>query len=452
MNKKFLIILIACLFIGVVVLGLVSKFKNKGTITPTSNSLTIWSPFDEGTTYQKISQEFLDANKITLNFKFVPAKDAADYESKVVDALANGTGPDIWLSRSDWIPKHALKSQSAPQITAKKTTVDATAAYKELIEPSLIDMNTYNGQLYGAPLFADSLVLIVNKKMISDVRNSLPQKQQDSFFSDITTWDQLVSNFKSINSISGDTIQRSAIALGTANNTFAATDVLSAMMVQGGVKITSDDGKDVLFNQTSVTNTQSVYPAKNALTLYTSFGLKGNSNYSWNYSMGDPVEAFLNQKTASFFGYYSTLVDVLDKKPAFDVQVMAMPQLTSIGDPTYYGVTWSHLVNKNAANGSLAWDYLYYLAQSRVQSQYVKLTNRCSIDVVTGKVTQNLVSSDNAANLVTSQFKYAKSLPSPEWKTSDGILGDAVKQIVDYGQSVQTATDNAAESFKNAFK
>src|SRR4051794_15555593 len=100
--------------IGVVVLGLIvvaiSAFSGGKKKTTVDNTLTIWSPFDEADVFTKISNQFLSDNPtVKLSFKYIPATDAKDYEAKVVDALANGSGPDIWVIRTDWLAKHQAK-------------------------------------------------------------------------------------------------------------------------------------------------------------------------------------------------------------------------------------------------------------------------------------------------------------------------------------------------------
>ncbi|MEX0594827.1 MAG: hypothetical protein WD157_01880, partial [Patescibacteria group bacterium] len=105
------VLIIAGLVVVLVAVFVVVTLVNRGNVVSEDKSLTVYLPFDEVKTYQKISEQFITANPgAELNFKFIDAKDAKEYEAKVVNEIADGAGPDIWVVRSDWIPKHAAKS------------------------------------------------------------------------------------------------------------------------------------------------------------------------------------------------------------------------------------------------------------------------------------------------------------------------------------------------------
>jgi len=450
MKRGVILVIGLAVFIGLIVLIFVLARGQKSS-TATSTNLSVWMPYDETKTYQTISQDFLKANPgVQLNFKYVEAKDAKDYEAKVVDALANGNGPDIWLIRNDWIPKHVDKS--LPAFTADSKT-DPITLLKQRIMPSVIDANTYNGKLYGVPLAGDALAIIYNEDFYNRYYDQANDEQKAVLKKLASSWEELKIQTAGISRSNGATVTRSAIALGTTENTFAPADVVGAFLVQSGSTVLTSDQKNINFNLAVYKNGSPTFPSTDALDYYTSFARPGQSNYSWSTSMGDPVDAFLNQKTGALIGYYSTLKQIMEKKPGFVVKVSPLVQKDPKADRVDYGVTWSHIVNKDTANPNLAWSYLSYLGSQNVLNSYTNLTGKVSIVAPGSPLTFSdvWVDASQGKDIYRTELQTMKSLPKPEWQQTDEILQDMIKQVVDSGQTSQNSVDTAAERFKKAF-
>ncbi|MEK7548346.1 MAG: hypothetical protein AAB499_00400, partial [Patescibacteria group bacterium] len=107
--KRAVIILAAGFILILVVVGLLVSGGGDQPSTK-EQTISIWSPFEEGAAYdQLVAPLIADSPELKFNFKFIKADSAKDYEAKVVNAIAGGFGPDIWLIRSDWLPKHRTK-------------------------------------------------------------------------------------------------------------------------------------------------------------------------------------------------------------------------------------------------------------------------------------------------------------------------------------------------------
>ena len=93
--KRGLIFALIGVFVLAVVVVLITALSGSKSSSKTDNTLTVWSPFDEGDVYKQISEQYLSENPtIKLSYRYVQATDAKDYEAKVVDAVASGNGPD----------------------------------------------------------------------------------------------------------------------------------------------------------------------------------------------------------------------------------------------------------------------------------------------------------------------------------------------------------------------
>lgn len=447
--RRGVIVLIGVLVVVGVILLILNLRASSRPKRPTETTLSVWLPFDEVKTYQAISSAFLkDQPNIKLDVKYIEAKDAKEYEAKVVDELANGRGPDIWLVRNDWIPKHAAKS--LPAYSTNKEVDPIVSAKSRLLE-KVVDANTYQGKLYGIPLFGDTLAVIYNADFYTVNAAGTTGEQREALSRLAKTWVDLKLQVAGIARSSGNIVSRSAIALGTAENTFAPVDVFGALLNQSGATILTEDQKAINFNLSVFKDGVAAQPATEALSYFTSFATPGQPNFSWTNTMGDPVEAFLNQKTGALIGYYSTLQLILGKKPSFKVKVAPMVQKTELKqtERVDYGITWSHIVNKDSANGAVAWSYLASLISSPILREYTLRTGKIST-VRSNPVSLEtvLVDANEAGKTFAAQLQTMRSFVKPEWQQIDEILQDTIKLVTNSAQASQTSVDTAAERLK----
>ena len=71
--------------------------------------LTVWKPFEEQEALSPIFESYRKLHP-NVNFHYVK-KDVATYENELVNALASGTGPDIFSIHNDWLPQYYLMIQ-----------------------------------------------------------------------------------------------------------------------------------------------------------------------------------------------------------------------------------------------------------------------------------------------------------------------------------------------------
>lgn len=430
-----------------IILVIVNATRNEQPTT-TTNSLTVWSPFDEEKIYSQISAGFKKANpNVSVSFKYIEAKDAKDYEAKVVNAIADGSGPDIWLVRNDWIPKHVDKS--FPAFSASKDE-DPIAVIKNLIFNKVVDANTVDGKLYGLPLFGDTLAVIYNVDYYSRYFNEASKEQQEAISSPAKTWQALKAQVAGISRSNGATVTRSGLAFGTSENSFAPADAIGALLVQNGSTILTADQKNVALNLAIYANGQPTFPSTEALSTYTSFATPGQANYSWNTTMGDPVDAFVAGRTGAIIGYYSTLQTILEKKATFTIKVGPLPQRnTEVAERVDYGITWSHLVNKNSPNTGAAWSYLSSLLNSTNLDAYAVATGRISVGKsATSTLSGDVVELGRSGELFQAQLQTIGVIQKPEWQGIDEIFQDMIKQVVNLKATPQNSVDSAAERLK----
>lgn len=451
--------------IGVVVLAiivvLVVALTGSKTSTTTDNTLTIWSPFDEGDIYKQISEEYLTDNPtVKLSFKYIPATDAKDYESKVVDAIAGGVGPDIWLIRTDWLAKHQSKLiPSTKYISLSKTKQTEAEAAQTYFGANIANQNIRDGALFGFPLAVDSLALFINTKVVNDTINALSENnsaEAEKLNSSPITWDELTTWSRMMTKKdSRGNISVAGLSLGTTGNTYAPVDTYLGMLAQLGGSLFTDDQKGVGLHLVKVIDGKNQTPGLQALSTFSSFARAGDPNYSWNATMGDPVSAFVNNKLAMMLGYSTLSKDIQRAKKDFDtVKIVPLPQ---VSDPAITNKRvdaanyWTHVVSKVSNKPATAWAYLQTLGGTGSQ-KYAQLTGKPSFTQARDVSIKLSTTSLGDTDLFAQQASFALSVYKPDWQTSDEIIQDMLNQALISGQSLQSAVDSAAERLKALIK
>lgn len=459
--KRGVLLIIGAVFLIIVIVVAVAAVRSKPK-TPETVTLKIWSPFEEADIYKTISQPFLqDYPNTKLEFSYIDAANAQEYEAKVVDAIASGEGPDVWLIRADWLPKHQPKLVSSANLATwsknKKTTEQEALA--TLFSQAVVDQNSRDGQLYGLPIAVDSLALYVNKKVISQVRRELDDardKRSSTLDTYPTTWAELEQWSRLITKTDKGNPTRSGLALGLPENTYAATDVFTAILQQKGGSLFTAAEDQVALHLALTKAGQSSFPGQEALTLYSSFATPGNQNFTWNTSVGSPARALIDGKAAMVLAYSSFGTDLLrlDKNAAEYINIRPLPQLDPLKiktDRTDFAMYWTHVVPKNSANTKLAWQLIRNITANTATRAYGKATKK---PVVSNVVSATNISTGGSSigdtELFSAQVQFSSRVYKPEWQLADEAVQIMMIQVIHQAQSVQVAIDSAAEQLKKS--
>src|SRR3989344_1978248 len=87
--------------------------------------------------------------------------DETNYEQQLLDALAAGTGPDIFMFHNTWLPKHQNKIVGA---TAEQISV---STFRNLFPPVAEEDFINNGQIFASPIYIDTLALFYNRDILA---------------------------------------------------------------------------------------------------------------------------------------------------------------------------------------------------------------------------------------------------------------------------------------------
>ena len=340
------------------VILIIRSIGGTGSVQPAT--LQFWGVFDEKSVYDPIVREFQAQNP---GIKIVYRKFSYDdYESSLIDALAAGTGPDIFMMHNTWLPKHGEKITPLPEQFPKLGPLMTVKNFQDQFVDVTAQDFIFKSRIYGLPLYVDTLALYYNKDLLNNAGITRPAQ----------IWEELNSDVETITRLDGlSNIVQSAAAIGTAKNVNRSTDILANLMIQSGVRMTDAENLEAIFSR-PVNNT-----AVGEITLkyYTDFANPSVRTYTWNDTQHYSVDAFVEGKTAMMFNYSHQIPVLKAKNSRLNFGVAPIPQI-SLSDTKTYANYWAVTVSNRSQFADNAWRFLIYLTSKDGALNYLNSTLR----------------------------------------------------------------------------
>ncbi len=318
---------------------------------------------------------------ITVNYRKLRPE---EFETELLNALAEDRGPDIISLHNTWLTKYLDKLEPLPPTTKMayqtiqkslglkeeviitvKESASLTAKQLQNIYLDAVYADAVRGEkIYGLPLSVDTLALFYNRDLLNNAGIPLPPAD----------WVKLQADVKKLTfqDKSGNLVQ-SGIALGTADNVERATDILTLLMMQNGAEMVSN--RTVRFQAIPESlRAQGYNPGPEAVRFYTDFANPAKEVYTWNESFPNSIDAFAQGRVAMIFGYNYHLPYLEAKRAGkLNYTVAAMPQIE--GRPVVnYASYWLQTVSKKSKNINEAWDFLQFMSREAEAKKYLAKT------------------------------------------------------------------------------
>lgn len=299
-----LIVFIVAAILGVLVFsGAIPLGNSSGTTT--QGTVVLW-----GTVKASIVSPLLDDfNRVNTTFvtKYVE-KSPDTFDNDLLEALAAGTGPDMFFISDDLAYKYSNKIFTIPYTSFPINTFKSN--YVGAGEVFL----TSKGVL-AFPLTVDPLMMYYNRSMLDANGIAYPPSYWDEFGNLIPLLTKKDSK---------GMITESTVALGQFSNVLHAKDILASLFMQAGNSIVAEkDGSFI----SALSENNGAYDLGSILKFYTDFADPLNSVYSWNKSFSSSEDAFSAENLAFYFGYASELQSLVNKNPNENFLVTAIPQI-----------------------------------------------------------------------------------------------------------------------------
>lgn len=427
-NFQVVILIVFSFFIilGVALFSTSKLNTNNGgvAVTPVVMWGTLSSP-----TVNKYIDTVLEGKKDSLRINYVQ-KDPKTYEKDIIEAIADGAGPDIAMISEDMVFKNINKFATVPYATYPLRDFK-----DQFIDASSIFLQTDG--IIAIPFIVDPMVMYWNKTHFVNAGIVNPPTEWTQFSDNVSKLTKKDSNFN---------VTQSGTALGEYQNIVHAKDILSMLFIQAGVpivakKTSGEYGSALYFNSQSSEKA----PAVVALSFYTDFANPSKESYSWNKSLKPSRDAFISGETSIYFGFASELSGINLKNPNLNFDVSKVPQIPNTARRSVFAKMYGLAVLKSSKS------------QLSALTQIFTLTSKDSIASLTSIINLPPVRKDVLAVSPADPYMktfYDSALMSETWLDpnavdTEAVFKDMIESVIAGRSNVDHAVNIAESALEN---
>jgi multiple sugar transport system substrate-binding protein len=371
--------------------------------------VTIWGTLDSNE-MNDILTTLRQSDKTFATVKYVQ-KDAKTYDSQLLDAMASGTGPDLFFVNQDELASFQNKITPVP--------------YSAYSQAEFVNSFIDEGQIFltpqGAlamPLLVDPLVMYWNRDLFASA--GIAQAPQ--------YWNDFINIAPKLTSLDANSnVQKSAVALGTWKNVDHAKEILSTLFMQAGdsIVVRDQNGNPMPVLGQTPQNAPS-NPAESALRFYTEFANPSKTTYSWNNGLPESVQAFTSGTLGAYFGFASEYAQLAARNPNLSFAVAVVPQLQGNTSRVTFGEMTGVAIARTAANPQGALTVAEHLTG---QAAISALAGKIFLPPVRRDVVVDTSSNAAAATFVQSSL-IARAWLDPAPTQSDAIFQNMIEEVL----------------------
>jgi len=395
--------------------------------TGPQGKVVIWGTFPNSTFNDLLGG--LNTENKGLSASYVK-KNISTYQQDLIEAFANGNGPDLFIISPDMIKKnnnfiYKVPYASYPEKSFRSAFIDGADIYLD------------SEGVVGLPLFVDPMVMYYNKDILSNEGMVKPP----------ATWDELFILNQTLTKRENDgKINQSMIALGGYNNINNAKDILANLLIQNGDQIVErgvSSGVETGINFVSVLKNNpknlSISPVNAVMQFFIEFSNPSKSAYSWNASLPNSLDMFTSGKLAMYLGKASELFNIQEINPNLSFDVTGVPQIKDTTAKRALGDIYALVVNKRSTNMTSAFSVAGILTQGDYASNI-------SVTTSLPPVTRALLATKPEDPYLSTFFNsavIARSWLDPNEIKTDLIFKELIGNILSNSLSTEQAINKA---------
>jgi ABC-type glycerol-3-phosphate transport system substrate-binding protein len=386
-----------------------------------AGKVVIWGTFPNSVLTDSIDSIGLENKNLNLvYFK----KEASTYQQDLIEAFANGKGPDLFIVTPDMIQRnnnfiYKIPYASYPKKTFTDSFIDGASIYLD------------NDGIVGLPLVVDPIVLYYNKDILTNEGIVNPPKTWDELFTINSTLTKRENN---------GTILSSMIALGQYNNVNNAKDILATLLLQNNNPIVRKNETSYVSVLNSNPMSLTVSPVDAVLTFFTQFSNPSNTAYSWNGSLPTSLDMFTGSKLAFYIGRASELFNIESVNPNLSFDITQIPQIKDSTTKSTFGELYAVVVSNKSTNMNSAFQVAGKLSTGDSAKSLSVATSLppASRALLSDKPTDNsyLFTFFNSALI-------SKSWSDPDKNKSDLIFKELIENILSNRASMSESINKA---------
>lgn len=422
MNKfQLAVLLIFGFFAAIAVLIFTGAIPMGKGGTQIGGSLSVWGTFPQGD-FGKLVTDAVRATNVKVEYK---EKDPATFERELVEALAAGTGPDLFFLPHDTLLKQSNKVRSIPYSLVSERTFR-----ESYLEEASIFLGSEG--IMALPVLVDPMVLYWNRDTFSQAGIAAPPASWSELFALVPKL--TIANNRGV-------ISKSTIALGEFRNITHAKELLTLLILQTGNKIIEPRG-----GAPTVTLAESpdgkTRPAESALLFFTEFANPSKKSYSWNRSLPASRDMFISEDLAMYVGFGNELAGLKSRNQRLSIGSALIPTIDS--DPRSrltFGRMYAVAIAKNSKNPQAAAYIAFLFASDGFLSALEKITGLppARRALLTKKP------SDPHASILYDAAVMARAWPDPNAEETAAVFRDMIENVTSGRLRIAESIQNAAQ-------
>lgn len=379
-------------------------------------TIVVWNLWDDSSQWRPLIEAYETIHP-NIRIKYYK-KNYQEYEQELINALAAGKGPDIFVINNSWLPRYfdKIKPISQDLITDSQKLITEREFKETFVDVAYQDF-VADGQIYAVPFSVDTLALYYNKDLFNTV--GIPEPPE--------TWEEFKNAVERLTKIDQyGNIVRAGAAVGTAKNVNRSTDILSLLMLQSGAQMTNSNHSNAIFNQGIEIGGKDYSPGLTALHFYTDFANVSKRVYTWNPRMHYSIDSFYEGKAAMMFNYSYHIPTIKAKAAKLNFGIAPIPQIKGSEVDVNYANYWANAASAWSAHPTECWDFILFIAQKENLEKYLAETNKPTArrDLVIKQI------DDINLGVFTEQALTARSWWQVDDKTIETIFAEMIESIV----------------------
>lgn len=340
-QPKVFRIVILIIFGVLIVAGTAAIALFRGAATEAVGDIAIWGTLPESEMNDYLSSLSKDREYLKgVTYKHI---ESDVYYAEVVDAIAAGRGPDLFLIDQGALLKQADKIRPVSYETLPERTFRT-----EYIEGAEVFLRP-EGTL-AIPFSVDPLVMYWNRDLF--FANGLANPPQ--------YWDEFVGLVEKLTIVDNNqNVLQAATSLGGYDNVTNAKAVLSTLLLQLKIPVVSwlsDGSVEVNLSQpSSSAGDVALSGGPAAVRFYTEFSDPVRSVYTWNRALPESRQAFLAGDLGVYFGFASEYKSLREANPNLNFDIGPMPRIRGATRSVTYGTITGFAIPKSSPNGTRAY-------------------------------------------------------------------------------------------------
>ena len=410
---------------GIVLLSLVAltgfgcrNTQNLSGGSGDNNTLVVWGLWQDSADMEQVVKGFEDQYKIKVDYKKIAS--VATYEKTLLEALAQGRGPDVFVIHHTWV-----EAKSGIMSPAPSSIIDTRAMQEEFAEVASKDL-VKDGFVYALPVSIDTMALYYNKDILASAGIAKPP----------ATWDEFQRAVERITKVTRlGILEQSAATIGTAANVNRASDILQLLMLQSGLLI-----KDSSTGRVDIANEF----GERATTFYTDFANRSKRVYTWNLQQDYSLDAFASGKSAMMLNYSYNIPTIQAKNPRLNFGIAPIPQIAD-SKKISFASYWPFAVSVSSRSPETAWTFVRFMTNKNAAASINATQNTppARLDSVAD------VARDPMLGVFAEQTLTATSWPRYDIVAVDAIMNKMIDDIVGNTATITDALRSAEDQLKN---